>query len=89
MHKKESQKPPEYTSEHVKSQNFLGAYPQTPLTQSTAWAPLFVFALGPHNPLGGPVWEHDYIWIASTMGSRKCSYDVFITQYVTVLALGY
>ena len=28
--------------------------PQTPLTQSIKGVPLFVFALGPHNPLGGP-----------------------------------
>ena len=54
MHKKESQKPPEHTSEHVKSKNFLGACPQTPLTQFILWAPLFAFALGPSNPLGGP-----------------------------------
>jgi len=56
MHKKESQKPPEHTSEHVKSKNFLGACPQTPLTQFILWAPLFAFALGPSNPPGGPVW---------------------------------
>ena len=49
---KEPLKSPERTSEHVKSQNFLGACPRTPLIQSIAWAPLFVFALGPHNPLG-------------------------------------
>ena len=30
MHEKEPQEPPEHTSEHVKSQNFLGACPQTP-----------------------------------------------------------
>ena len=54
MHKKESQKPPEHTSEHVKSKNFLGACPQTPLTKSILWDPLFAFALGPSNPLGGP-----------------------------------
>ena len=54
MHKKEPQKPPEHASEHVKPQNFLGACPQTPLAQSILWAPLFVFALGPSHPLGGP-----------------------------------
>ena len=31
-----------------------GRAPQTPLTQSIKGVPLFVFALGPHNPLGGP-----------------------------------
>ena len=54
MHKKEPQKPPEHTSEHVKRQNFLGACPQTPLAQSILWAPLFAFALGPSHPLSGP-----------------------------------
>ena len=51
MHKKEPQKAPEHTSEHVNSQNVLEACPQTPLPQ---WASHFVFALGPSNPLGGP-----------------------------------
>ena len=59
MPKKEPQKPPgntsELNSEHVKSQNFLGAWPQTPLAQSKLWAPLFVLALGPPNPLGDPL----------------------------------
>ena len=32
MLEKEPQKSPEHTSEHVKSQNFLGVCPQTPLT---------------------------------------------------------
>ena len=36
----EPQKPPEHTSEHVKSQNFLGVCPQPPLTQSIVCAPL-------------------------------------------------
>ena len=49
------QKPPEHTSEHVKSQNFLGACPQIPITQSILWAPLFVFALDPYHPVSGPV----------------------------------
>ena len=40
------------------SKNFLGAYPQTPLSQSILWAPLFVFALGPSHPLGGPAGEY-------------------------------
>ena len=35
------------------SSKFSG--PQTPLPQSILWAPLFVFALGPSHPLGGPV----------------------------------
>ena len=58
MHKKEPQKPPEHTSECVKYQNCLGACPRTPLTQSLLWAPLFVFALGLSNPLGGPGQHH-------------------------------
>ena len=49
-HKKEPQKPPEHASEHVT--------PQTPLAQSILWAPLFVFALGPSHPLGGPGLRH-------------------------------
>ena len=53
MHEKEPQEPPEHTSEHVKSQNFLGARP--PSHNPFCGAPLFVFALGPPNPLGGPV----------------------------------
>ena len=57
LHEKEPLKPPEHTSEHVKSLNFLGVCPQTPLKQSVVWAPLFVFALGPHNPLGGPAYK--------------------------------
>ena len=41
-------------SEHVKSQNFRGISPQTPLAQSILWAPIFVFPLDPSNPLSGP-----------------------------------
>ena len=52
--KKESQKLPKHTSEHVKAQNFLGACPQTPFPHSILWALHFVFALGPSHPLGGP-----------------------------------
>jgi len=48
MHEKKPQKPPEHASEHVKSQNFLGVCPHK------LWAPLFVFALGPLNPVGSP-----------------------------------
>ena len=54
MREKESQQLPEYTLEHVKSQSFLGGAPRPPCRQSIAWPPLFVFALAPHNPLGGP-----------------------------------
>ena len=50
----EPQEPPERTSERVKSEIFLGACSQTPLTQSILWAPLFVLALGLPNPLSGP-----------------------------------
>ena len=66
MHEKEPQKPPEHTSEHVKSQHFLAACPQPPLTQSILWGPTFVFALGPPpNPLGGPgekVWKWGHLF---------------------------
>ena len=48
MHQKEPEKPSEHTSEHVKS---AGGVPPDP--PHTAWAPLYVFALGLHNPLGG------------------------------------
>ena len=54
--KRSLKKPPEHTSEHVKSQNFQGRAPRPPLTQCLLWAPLFLFALGPHNPLTGPVY---------------------------------
>ena len=40
---KEPQGPPEHTSEHVKSQNFLGACPHTPLKQSILWGPHFLY----------------------------------------------
>ena len=43
LHEKKPQKPPEHTSEHVKSQNFLGACPQTPLKQSIAYRPHFLY----------------------------------------------
>ena len=55
MHENEPKEPPEHTSEHVKSQNFLGACPpDPPHTIFFCGAPLFVFALGPPNPLGDP-----------------------------------
>ena len=40
MHQKEPQKPSQHTSEHVKSQNFLGECPQTP--------PHTIHFVGPH-----------------------------------------
>ena len=40
--------------EKVKSQNFPGACPQTPLAQSILQCPTFCIDLGPPNPLGGP-----------------------------------
>ena len=52
MHERKTQKTPEHTSEYVKSQNFLEACPQPPLMQSILWVPLFIFALGPLNPVG-------------------------------------
>jgi len=69
MHKEEPQKPPEHTSEYVKPQNFLGACPQTPLTQSILWASLFVFALGPSHPLGAPALYHG-IEVEQSMSSN-------------------
>ena len=54
MHEKEPQEPPEHTSQHVKSQNFLGVCPQTPLTQAILWGPTFCICPGPPNPLSGP-----------------------------------
>ena len=47
MYEKEPQKPPEHTSEHIKSQNFLGACPQTPLTQSILWGPFLYLPWAP------------------------------------------
>ena len=53
MLEKEPQKPPEHTSEHVKSQKKIpGGVPPAP--QSIVGAPLYVFVPGPHNPVGGP-----------------------------------
>ena len=57
---------------HVKSQNFLGVCPQTLLTQSIVWAPLFVFALGPHNAVGGP--GHS-IWFCMLLPCILCFYN--------------
>ena len=54
MLEKEPQKPPEHTSEHVISQNFLGVCPQTP----SPMCPTFIFVQGLHNPLGSPVHMH-------------------------------
>ena len=54
MHEKEPHEPPEHTSEHVKSQNFLGACPWTPVTQSILQTLPFVFALGSPDALGSP-----------------------------------
>ena len=48
MHKKEPQKPPEHASEHVKPQNFLGACPQTPLSQSILRGCLFTQSHADH-----------------------------------------
>ena len=43
MLKKEPQKPPEHTSKLVKSQNFLGACPQTPLHTIYSMDPTFFY----------------------------------------------
>ena len=52
LHEKEPLKPPEHTSEHVKSQNFLGACTQTPLKQSMylCWVPTILLAALPTSP---------------------------------------
>ena len=50
MHEKEPQELPEHTSEHVKS---WGRAPRPPSHNPFCGALLFVFALGPANPLGG------------------------------------
>ena len=50
MHDEEPQEPPEHTSEHVKSQNFLGACPQTPLVQSILRGSTFFFYYLPWAP---------------------------------------
>ena len=52
--RKRASEAPEHTSEHVKSQNFFGACPQTPSHNPFCGPPIFLFALGPPNPLGGP-----------------------------------
>ena len=52
--KKEAQKSPEHTSEHVNSQKFLGAYPQTPITQSILWAHFLYLPWTPILLAAGP-----------------------------------
>ena len=47
MRKKEPEKPTEHTSWHVKSQNFLGACPQTPPDTHTQYGPHFCICPGP------------------------------------------
>ena len=47
-----------------KISKFSGGCPQTPLRQSIAWPPLFVFALAPHNPLGGPA-QNSCEWVTA------------------------
>ena len=54
MSEKEPQKPPEHTSEQVKSQNFLGACAPDPPHTIYKRGPTFCICPGPHNPLGGP-----------------------------------
>ena len=73
--RKEPQEPSEHTSEHVKSQNFLGACPQPPSYNPFCGAPLFVFALGPPNPLGGHVQSYSQsqarLMFVTTLGMDK------------------
>ena len=66
MHKKEPEKPSDHTSEHVK---FSGGVPPDP--PHTVWAQLFLFALGPHNPLGGPAWKSKHWLELSPSCARK------------------
>ena len=47
LHDKEPQEPPEHTSEHVKSQNFLGACPQILFAQFIFRGPTFCICPGP------------------------------------------
>ena len=63
MRKKEPEKLSEYTLEHVKSQ-FSGGVPPDP--PHTLWGPLFIFALGPHNPLGDPDQSYDKTTLTQT-----------------------
>ena len=67
MHEKEPHEPQDHTSEHVKSQNFLEACPQTLVTQSILWTLPFVFALGFPDALGGP----GYKLASKSPASRK------------------
>ena len=74
------------SSEHVKSQNFLGACPQTPLSQSIVWAQLFVFALGPNNPLWPWVAaSQKRAWIWST--GMQCMHYTWCGQISIILSL--
>ena len=58
---------PEHTSEHVKSQNSLQAYPQTPPAQSILRAPLYLFALGP------PVLSQPWLLVLHNNGFYHCT----------------
>ena len=66
MHKKEHQKPPEHTSEHVKPQNFLGACPKTTLAQFILWPPLLYLPWAPFI-LSTALCMFDYEWKCKTM----------------------
>ena len=80
MHKKEPQEPPEHTSEHLKSQNFLGACPRPPSHNPFCGAPLFVLALGPPNPLSGPV----CVCVCLCMRACVCMCCVYVCVHVHV-----
>ena len=73
MHEKEHQEPPEHTSEHVKSQNFLGACPQRPLTQSILWGLNFLYLPWGPNPLGGP----DYMACLFHIGHKLYTLEMY------------
>ena len=64
MHKKKPQKLPERTSEHVK---LPGGVSPDSLPQSMLWVPLFIFALGPSNSLGGPGFKaYSHMYVSNT-----------------------
>ena len=67
-HKKEPKKPPEHTSEHVKSQHFLGACPKTHLAQSILQPPTFCLCPGP-----GPDYNNHTVTEFQNNARRSCS----------------
>ena len=77
MHKKEPQEHPEHTSEHVKSQHFLGAYLQTPLAQSILRAPTFCLCPGPgQSSWHGP--DYNNQTVTEFLNNASCSLSTSI-----------